>query len=80
MADAAGLRAARPPLQCHCHDDFQQCVLLVRGCSVHPGPGSHAVMELVGLVQGELQGEVLCSGGSTLCPSVSSAMSYLPGH
>lgn len=33
VADAAGLCAARAPLQCPCHHDIQQCVLLVRGRS-----------------------------------------------
>lgn len=30
VADAVGLRDACPPLQHHCHHDFQQFVLLVR--------------------------------------------------
>lgn len=67
MADAAGLCAARPPLQCHCYHAVQQCVLLVRLSSEVFSPSGPGLLGSprwpLGLMEGELQGgQVLALG------------------
>ena len=66
VADAASLRAARAPLQCHCHHDILQRVLLVRKRVSRDLQFSRAMLPgwwgprwPVGPVEGEPQGKQL---------------------